>query len=1726
MRTKVNRALTCLLVVAMILGSIHLVAADNQVYDAPDLVLAAGQGEFDLTEDITYDKDRYTLAVIDEGGFNIYEPGSYEVQYALTPIPTQNEKEENQPTEPPKQTETNGGNAGESSSTPEQGGATTSPAPEETGKTEESKTEESKTEQTEAPDLADKQDAAQETLTPEQTESAQTAQAEEAQSLPESADATGTDQNADTQAHTEDASQPAASGQTPTTQDTAGAAEADAALAPIYFTRTVIVMAAEDIEDFALYTETVDGDYTGDYIVDLHAPLWENDDHQQFQFPFATVTSRSGKGIYALTVSFDKNEGIIDNSDTLDPKAKKIDAAGGNGFTLFYTTPKEPAYIQQVIRNIIFKPFHNKKMDITFVISGNKTTGFDGQEMHDLTYNPNNGHYYLRKQVGNRSWLDVYNEAKTYTFNGMKGYMLTLECGDAEHQFLKGVDPDWLKLYIPIGASKLKNKSDAYPIRDAEKITLSETIYSEGYPYIYYNCGPEAGRLFKVVKPIGAEEGWAAIVVNNGGTNDTWPNAVMSGFSSYFTIEFGGYPEGQDPGGFTKTLETKVTSNDTVALDAEAMIGAVKYAPLSYALEVAKADETVKVIKDTVSADKNVAVKKEVKIQYKKDQTDGAKVYTVAEDAKVDVNTDGTITLTDGTLTLFSKAPMKVTSPVDGKTYDVIGPSNINSHITASAAKKESPYIIGDDGGTVQIGNVIYTYKNPSGVGAIQKTEVRIPDAMVKNENVTQAEISGNLPGEVRVDDKDNKTALITFIKDGGTAAENAVSKVTRTKNGRAQVELPQGRIANTFGSVVQAVSEKGVTVYQSDATANQKTYPERAYVTFTNSNESVKANGQIYTSTDDERTFFLGEFTVDIIGEQSVLVNPDETDHTKKPAHYKENYTITIAPKDNFEFDMEQFSVTVKASDIDQTGKTYTKNSDWWNQNVKVDETTGKQKVTIKINDVKGAISIDPHVKRQMTNLTINVTEDATYKGTYKVVDAAGVEYQQTLGVGDTAAGQKTLSVPKNEPLTITFSPANFTDSYYEAFTGEKGSTFALLTQLQDVTNADAPKDFDLSAGTGENHDAAGAVEGGGDPGADGTDPDPAYKAKFDWVPKSYTITYTATEAENTLNATFTKSHVFRVFMTGGDAVVTKENGKTDGLIHRSHDETGADAHHIIVPDGTKLKVEMKRTAADQSDYFDAYWAQVSNGTQSRGDVLPEKDQNLTITAEGRTYTTPAITKPYILNASFEKGLSLRIRVKNGTMAKLPQDFTKNDTLDGGDNPRKEVKWTKGQDGETYTASAEYGDKIFAVVKPNAGYKIKSVMVDGLVLDAAAAIAGGYVTHDAKNDLYIYRSNEIYRSWDGAIEFALEKTVNFQDANGSGIEKGTETVLEGNTITQKLFGDMVDWAKKAAAQVQKTFFAWVDKLGKIYTQLTQIFDDTTLKPEFYDGAVQAAPDGSTIGADKKVIQVAQGVLGFATKDRAIEEAKVRAYKPDGTLCTAAEIHVDGLDELQGKNDPGLYQNALWFSIGSGDNLAKIAVDVEILTDAPGDTDTLQVIGRTAHTLEIQGKPKTEYEVLEQDGTQIVTVVKTNENGRGTAQGLQRDTAYKIGNPTHMVIENERTNLIDAKLIAEQFANPGDTTTHQGFGANELADNQNVSVGWNATTNAYEITMKAGIAHTVYIPDTWGEVTLRLNGQTISGADAIAEATADGGNENGDAGADGQTGSTNGEQTGGMARAA
>lgn len=61
-RTKVNRALTFVMAAALLIGSIHGVGAKEQskAYDAPELTLTQGVTDYDLTEGITYDSEKYT----------------------------------------------------------------------------------------------------------------------------------------------------------------------------------------------------------------------------------------------------------------------------------------------------------------------------------------------------------------------------------------------------------------------------------------------------------------------------------------------------------------------------------------------------------------------------------------------------------------------------------------------------------------------------------------------------------------------------------------------------------------------------------------------------------------------------------------------------------------------------------------------------------------------------------------------------------------------------------------------------------------------------------------------------------------------------------------------------------------------------------------------------------------------------------------------------------------------------------------------------------------------------------------------------------------------------------------------------------------------------------------------------------------------------------------------------------------------------------------------------------------------------------------------------------------------------------------------------------------------------------------------------------------------------------------------------------------------------------
>lgn len=61
-------------------------AKEAKPYKAPELRLVRGTQDYDLTEGITYNKNKYELMVEDTGDFDIDTPGKYIVEYSLTPL--------------------------------------------------------------------------------------------------------------------------------------------------------------------------------------------------------------------------------------------------------------------------------------------------------------------------------------------------------------------------------------------------------------------------------------------------------------------------------------------------------------------------------------------------------------------------------------------------------------------------------------------------------------------------------------------------------------------------------------------------------------------------------------------------------------------------------------------------------------------------------------------------------------------------------------------------------------------------------------------------------------------------------------------------------------------------------------------------------------------------------------------------------------------------------------------------------------------------------------------------------------------------------------------------------------------------------------------------------------------------------------------------------------------------------------------------------------------------------------------------------------------------------------------------------------------------------------------------------------------------------------------------------------------------------------------------------
>ena len=1520
-RTKANRALTFVMAAALLIGSIHGVGAKEQskAYDAPELTLTQGVTDYDLTEGITYDSEKYTLSVTDTGNFDVNVAGDYEISYALT------EKESSvNVTESVENTD--------SVESIENIESTETVSGTETIETTDATATVEDTDQTpegDATNTVDTQEkqvitftrtvhvvAASEDEAPEYVaRELVLVQGEEGYDLTDEilyddvkytltvGDLGGFDIN-------KIGSYEVTYSLTPvTTEGTQGnGQDGTQGNQTITFQRTVTVKAAR--EENALYeapelelkipAEDYDGQVStlslfdgstttqGIFLTELGTPLWLDETKNQFTFPHATVTTQevdkkvTSISIYINTanVTIESTANMIDNNKTF---ASWIFQDNGG------LTAEEA---QSKLREIIFKDQRADKtagIDIRIDVDGNETSA--NMTGCQLTYYPDNGHYYMYVK-GNIPWTDAYNNAKSYTFQGMKGYLATVMSQDEMIVLRRIVSSDGG--YDHLGGARYSGINDADSLNGLSYSTLWPGSGYKASVY-YWVCGPEGKPqtnvpwgLWTPGEPnIGEGSGvWeynVCIIKNEIKLNDLANN---TGYPRGYYVEFGGYAEGQDPGGRNDGYVSHIVFKDQVHA-AEAKIGTDKYYPLCAAIDIAKDGETVEIISDTVTEGESVLVKGAML------KTMDGKTYKSNTDSHIAVDTDSNVTLKDGVLEVSSSTTLKVLNSVDNQIYTVTTPGCTS--VVSTSKDGDSPNIRGANDGIIKIGNageeIAYTYKNPN---STTEAVVHIPDAMADNEQVTKAELSADKVVGIQVDDGQN------VLMKGTGSTSDTVSVERRSRDQKLDVNLPAGASATAFGHEIGAAPAHGVKV--SQASTNNVSYPNRDYITLTSIGDSITVDNVTYIASDADQKLYLGTFQVDMtIGNHAKVKGS-----TPALPHYLEEYTITICPDTGYDLDKNNFVVTMKESDTG-TVKNLT-----FADVCRVDPADGS--ITVTVPKVSGDITVNAAAKRQMTTLKVTGLAAANARGSFKAVDVSGNEYKLEQ--------DGSINVNRNEELTLIFTPNDFSNPYYSDLTGEKGESFSILTALQDTTN-----NTDLFAGA----------------------------KTFNWKEKSYELKYTPTTSDVTLQAVFTPSHIVHVHVTGGTAKV-----KDTGLVTK---ESGADQfQHVIVKNNGTVELELKDTTGTATTYKQAYWSNVDGS----GDTNVS-NQAFTGNGPSYTYTTRAVGKPQALNITFEEGQTVDVKVTHGTLV------TGNDGVawnDKGNSTYQTIVKNNGALKVNIKPEDGYGLKSITVnnvaIDIDAAIKSGEITWDGTTKTYSHTFAKVYQAWNVTVDFE--KLHEIvFEDQKGNI---LNKTEHI-------------TVIDGDTIPAASFTKMQEEADKLKAENESLFVWVDKTDGtKIYNETTvmtaQTADVVTLIPVYRMNVIKGA-DGSVIAADDFVIHVND--VRKLTDTEAATFANVTAYDHSGSdISNRVTVEQTKLEELK-KKTKGTYVDALTFMIAASG--LTTGVEVEVTDDNPTITGktayTLTFKGRANETykyqeLDAQGTPTGNVSTILTDGDGKATI--------------------------------------------------------------------------------------------------------------------------------------------------------
>ena len=661
---------------------------------------------------------------------------------------------------------------------------------------------------------------------------------------------------------------------------------------------------------------------TNGYSLNLGTAIWDNESHTTFKYPHAKIENAADK-LTLLTVTVE-NGSFTKPNGLGEPNLTDIN---GRSATWIFSSGKSADEVQTFIRNIAFTPQTGSNMNVNITIDGNETRGFDslppGSKLRQWT----NGHYYLLVNQTLR-WTESYNKAKTYILSGRKGYLFTATSLEEVEQLKKLFTTS--RVYVGgVSAIDSGRKFD-----DPDQITN----YTAGNDF-YWACGPEKTQpvgndYWHPGQPNGGSECFTSLFADSAyKMHDISDNDIGSG--SAYVVEFGGYEEAglPEPGRRDSSKTAMDTKTSVTPVDPEATINGIKYPTVTDALNAAQDGDTIKIVKDQVTAADNATLKQGVTLE-----KGGQTIKSVDRDSTVSIDTNGKLTLKDGKVVTSANASLSVEAK--GTAYDVTVP---NSSSTVVAGENNESYVMSEDGGDVKIGDITYTYVNED---ENNLTMVHIPDGMYKDDNVSKATVAAGKTGTVNVDDNQAVTVVNA----------NATDPVTVERKGdTVEVEVPAGAKVNAFG-------HEGITS-TGPLTVTAGKDNQRDTVTVGKGTTSFTADGHTYTGLQEGDAVPLGKYNVTLNIGNNITSNNQTTEY-----YYNDQYEVTLQPNQNY--DLAKKDVEVKMN-----GKEVADAAIQEGNNVKV-------KLT-----VKGDIAINADSKRQKTVITF----DTEGKGTYTVTNAAG---------------------------------------------------------------------------------------------------------------------------------------------------------------------------------------------------------------------------------------------------------------------------------------------------------------------------------------------------------------------------------------------------------------------------------------------------------------------------------------------------------------------------------------------------------------------------------------------------------------------------------------------------------------------------------------------------------------------------------------------------------------